>query len=95
MCPSQSDACPTPGVAPFAANLPVWQVEYGSSSTGTTFFQTVCKCQSTWGVKSIYKVRCLSCSARSLPLPLASHAFVTALDHFLPGTLLPTGVALA
>ncbi|KIY98677.1 hypothetical protein MNEG_9286 [Monoraphidium neglectum] len=55
------------------ANLPVWQVEYGSSSTGTTFFQTVCKCQSTWGVKSIYKYTSintfrLECAAKYLSM---------------------------
>ncbi|KIZ04284.1 hypothetical protein MNEG_3670 [Monoraphidium neglectum] len=42
------------------ANMPVWQVEYGTSNKGTTFFQTVCKCQSTWGVKSIYKYTSLN-----------------------------------
>jgi hypothetical protein len=52
--------------------MPVWQVEYGTSNKGTTFFQTVCKCQSTWGVKSIYKVSGVAaapglCAARSAP----------------------------
>jgi predicted NAD/FAD-dependent oxidoreductase len=50
-----------------AVNRPVWQVEYGiTSSAYSSSFSAACKCQGTYGIKSIYKV----CAARRYERPL-------------------------
>lgn len=59
------------------ANMAVWHVEYGSTKTPTTAFNDACKCQSTLGLKSIYKKSTLDafrveCSATTKSCPYSA-----------------------